>query len=161
MQNSTFEVAIQALSKENVEAAFHHLAAAARQQKYRVDNVFFQKFCLVAFCFFQSLCMCFMSFFHSLCMCDQIELLLVHSDLFHMLTFFTFCKVLAITIPTWEVASPMGQGQGLEKSSLSLLLYTLDNVMDALQLCQDTFFERLPKRVFFGMKPFCKGCEAP
>ena len=56
-------------------------------------------------------------FFQSLCMCDQIELLLVHSDPFHMFTFFTFCKVLAITIPTWEVASPMRQG--LEKNSLS------------------------------------------
>ena len=124
----------------------------------------FQRFGLVIFCFFQSFCMCFMSFFQSLCMCDQIELLLVHSDLSGMLTFCTFCKALAIAIPTWKVASPMGQEQGVGEEYIVTYRPYCCSIPWQCKACPASsamipFFKGFPKGFSLGWIPFARAVK--
>ena len=123
-----------------------------------------QRFGLVIFCFFQSFCMCFMSFFQSLCMCAQIELLLVHSDLSDMLTFCTFCKVLAIAIPTWKVASPMGQEQGVGEEYIVTYRPYCCSIPWQCKACPASsamipFFKDFPKGSSLGWIPFARAVK--
>ena len=77
----------------------------------RFFTVFQRFFIFESMCFFQRILCFFQSFFVT----DQNEFLMVHPDIFHMLSVICTIKILTVALMAWVMGSPMWKIQCVGK----------------------------------------------